>query len=139
MKSAIAVILMLVLVTMIACSKDDEKDNPYPVWILYARVVEEISDIGIPYAPVRGCPQGIYHILPNGPDSTVNCWEGNTNLVKLWQHLEGTVTIEYYVRCPNYYDSAPKQVTFHAENAVQLPGREGPEDMETDTVILVPH
>jgi hypothetical protein len=137
MKTVIGFAFVCLLVTFVACRQDDNQYNPYPVWILNVHVVEEVSDIGIPFAPVHGCPQAIYHSLPNSPDSTVDCYN-QTNVVKAWEHIEGTVTIEYYIHCPNYYDSDPRQWTFHAENAVRGPGRDGPEDIKVDTVALVP-
>ena len=136
MKLFTGITLLLFLTMFIACDRENSS-NPYPVWIIYTWVVEQESDIGIPFVPVRGCPQVVFHVVPGGRDSTVNCAEP-MNLVKIWDHLDSVVTIEYYVHCANYADSEPREHTFHAQNAIRRPGRDGPEDMVVDTTILSP-
>ena len=95
------------------------------------------SEIGIPEAPVNGCPQAIFYVLPNGSDSTVNCFE-HSNRVKVWNHIDSVVTIEYYLHCDGYFDSDPQTVTFRVEDAYQRPGRDGPEVEVNQTVIMEP-
>jgi len=136
MKPAIGFSVVLLLASFIACEKDNEY-NPYPVWILYTHAVEEENDIGIPMAPVRGCPQTVFRVMPFGTDSTVSCLP-NTNVVKVWDHIDSVITIEYYIRCANYYDSEPFHRTFYASEAVHRPGRDGPEAEVVETVILEP-
>ena len=136
MKPAFCFIFLLALTSFIACKKEEES-NPYPVWLLEVRAVEEISDIGIPFPPVNGCPQGIFHVVPEGRDSIVGCHD-HSNEVKIWNHIDNTITVEYYIRCDGYYDSDPRQVTFRVEDAYQRPGRDGAEALEIDTVIMQP-
>ena len=135
MKTSFCFALLLAVTSFIACQKDEEPYNPYPVWLLEVEVVED-DVTGIPQ-PVNGCPQGIFHVLPTGTDSTVNCHD-NTNEVKIWNHIDSTITIEYYIRCVGYFDSDPQQVTFQVEDAVQAPGRDGPEVRVLHTVVLYP-
>jgi hypothetical protein len=136
MKPLLCFALLIAITSFIACQKD-EHSNPYPVWILNATCVEDTSDIGIPGPAVHGCPQGHFHVLPNGRDSTVGCHD-NTNSVKIWDHIDSTITIEYYITCLNYYDSDTRQVTFHVEDVAQGPGRDGPEVIVNERVILTP-
>lgn len=136
MKPLLCFALLATITSFIACQRD-EPYNPYPVWLLYAKAVEEVSDIGIPYPAVTGCPQAHFHIVPTGRDSTVGCHD-HSNEVKIWDHIDSTITIEYYLTCPNYYDSEPRQLTFRVQDAYQRPGRDGPEAMIIDTVIMQP-
>ena len=135
MKTSFCFALLLAVMSFIACKEDEEPYNPYPVWLLEVEVVEE-NETGIDQ-PVTGCPQGIFHVLPMGSDSTVNCYAG-TNEVKIWNHIDSTITIVYYIECEGYFRSEDEQVTFRIEDAVQEPGRDGPEVRVHHTVVLDP-
>ncbi len=135
MKPLLCFALLATITSFIACQKD-EPYNPYPVWLLEAHVREE-SATGI-LQEVLGCPQGIFRVMPTGNDSTVNCHD-NQSYVKIWDHIDSTITIEYYIHCNGYYDSEPVQRTFRVEDAFEAPGRDGPEVTVRDTVILQPN
>jgi hypothetical protein len=137
MKTAIGIVLAVLLVSFIACRRD-EPTNPYPVWIIDLYVYEASFDPTNPLPALRGVPVGVFYIEPSGKDTTVGPMRHTTNRIHLWQHIDSVVTVEYYVRCPHYEDSYPQQVTLYADRAFQGPGRDGPEVIFVDTVMLVP-
>jgi hypothetical protein len=137
MKFGVGMVAVLLLMASVGCRKNDEDKNPYPVWIMNIYVYEASDDPTNPLPNVTGNPRAEFHIEPSGEDTTV-APRPNTNRFYLWQHLDSTVTIEYYVHCENYQDSDRREATFNAENAVQGPGRDGPEVIKRDTVRLVP-
>ncbi len=137
MKAVTCLVFIILLVGFTACRRE-EPSNPYPVWIIDVHVYELSMDPTNPLPLVQGSPVGMFHIDPSGEDTVVGLVRNSRERIHLWEHIDGTVTIQYYVRCPHYQNSDPRQVTLSADQAYQGPGRDGPEIIFVDTVRLAP-
>jgi len=139
MKAKVFILAALVIVGLIGCRKEDNNDGEtYPVWILDLYVYGATSDPSHPLPPLSSSPVAVCHVDPGGIDMTVGLLQGTNNRIKIWHHIDSTATVQYYVRCEHYYDSDHRVAIFDASQAVQGPGRPGPEVIRADTLYLNP-
>lgn len=131
----IALLLALTALQLAGCKKDEEPTTDYPIWLLNVEVMQ--SPDGVNLTPVDGCPQMVWaYSQDTGEGTTVGCYRG-TNECKAFEHIEDRVTIRYYITCDGYFNSEAGIATFRPEDAVQRPGREGPEVRYDARVVLL--
>ena len=123
---------ILALIPVTSCREDE---SPWPVWILYAYAIEHEGE-GVP-VPVQGCPSVTWRYEGASNGTTTSCREHN--LVKVWEHIDNTVTIVYRINCAGYFSSADYRYTFDMDSIRVLPGRDGPEVICNTTVLLNRH
>jgi hypothetical protein len=130
LKYSLTIIAPLLL---LGCNSDESyQDIPPPWWILNVYVVEDSGDT--PPPAVVGCPRVRWRIFPQEDYHDDPCTIQNR--VKIWGHIEETMTIEFQVKCDGYHDSELYTAFMNHDEIRTLPGRKGPEVEQNRTVFL---
>jgi hypothetical protein len=132
MKRTSLVLLLFLTAIVINCRRHDEEYD-WPVWILDVYAVEEGVD-GITQ-PVRGCPWVHWRYENSGHWNLNHCTKDNR--VKVWKHIDDSVTLIFVAGCDGYRSSPEYSVDFPMSDVRQAPGRDGPEVERRFNIFLV--
>lgn len=128
--------LLVIVMLGVAAGCRDQSTEPrgYPIWILRVQVREFNGTANV---NVQGCPRVVWRFSED-PDGwrTVPCYRGTSD-VFVQEPISSPVRILYTVECDGYFPSELREAQFFPEEAIQEPGRPGPEVWVRDLVVLI--
>lgn len=128
--------ILIVMCPLLLCGCTDHNEPPVippPWWILNVYAVESTGES--PPPAVNGCPHIRWRIFPTGDFHDASCTVDNR--VKVWGHIDESMTIEFQVQCEGYQDSQYYVAFMDKDEIRHRIGREGPEVEQSRTVYLI--
>lgn len=134
MKRIATLSILIALGLLPGCRRQSTDSFGYPIWILRVQAREFNGSSNV---DVQGCPRVVWRYAED-PDGwqTVQCYRGTAD-VFVQEQISNPVRIYYTVECDGYFSSELREAQFFPEEAVQEPGRPGPEVWVRDLVVLI--